>query len=252
MKLAVKKVENIRFHYSIGKNIEYRIRLATEDFTGKLITHNFKKIVNLLSPYKRGEKVVDVGCGWGYLISFLPSYVDIYAFDLSRKMLEVSRVFRKTAERAIGDAQDMGLKDDSFDKLFCVGLTGHIPKLRNALEEMYRILKPNGLCVINFTNMFGLTNIPVTFLKLKAGYYFKYNTLAPLDVSFTYLEAKRFLEDAGFRILKSYGWGFSFPYSIGQRVPNLANWVTRHAIEIQDSFIIKQISNAHVFKIKKV
>jgi ubiquinone/menaquinone biosynthesis C-methylase UbiE len=250
--LTVKTVENIRFHYSVSKNIQYRMKLATEGFTGKLITHNFRKIVNLLSPYKRGEKVVDVGCGWGYLISFLPSYVDVYAFDLSKKMLEVSWVFRKTAERVIGDAQDMGLRDGSFDKLFCIGLAGHIPRLREALEEMYRILKRNGLGVINFTNKFGLTNIPVTFLRLKAGYYFKYNTLAPLDVSFTYMEAKRLLENVGFRILQSYGWGFSFPYSIGQRVPNVANWMTEHAIRIQDSLFIKQISNAHVFKIKKV
>jgi ubiquinone/menaquinone biosynthesis C-methylase UbiE len=250
--MVIKTIEDTKIHYSTDKNIRYRVNLATEGFTGKLITHNFRKIVNLLSPYKRREKVVDVGCGWGYLISFLPLYVDIYAFDLSRKMLEVSRVFRKTADSVIGDAQAMSLKDDSFDKLFCIGLTGHVPKLKDALEEMCRILKPEGLAVINFANKFGLTNVPVTILKLKVGYYFKYDTIAPLDDSFTYLKAKRFLENAGFRILQSYGWGFSFPYSIGQRVPELANWMAEHVIKIQDSFFMKQVSNAHIFKIKKV
>lgn len=225
--------------------------MATEGFAGRLITHNFRRIVDLLSPYKCGERVVDVGCGWGYLISFLPPHTDIFAFDLSRKMLGTSRLFRQTSYRVIGDAQDMGLKDESFDKLFCINLTGHLPNPSNALKEMYRILKPGGLGIINFTNIFGLTNIPVTFFKLKAGYYFKHNTLAPLDVSFTYLEAKRLLEDAGFRVLQTYGWGFSFPYSIGQRVPNLANWVTENVIAVQDTFLMKPISNAHVFEVKK-
>jgi ubiquinone/menaquinone biosynthesis C-methylase UbiE len=250
--MAYETIENVKNHYSFRKNAEYRIRLATEGFTGRLITHNFRKIVNLLSPYRVGEKVVDVGCGWGYLASFLPPYVEVCAFDLSREMLEISRDFRKVSDRIIGEAHSVGLKDASFDKLFCIGLTGHIPKLENALREMYRILKPNGLGVINFTGKFGLTNFPVTFLKLKAGYYFKHNTVAPMDDSFTYGEAKRLLNSAGFRVLRSYGWGFSVPYYLGQRIPRFSNRLTEVVIRVQDNFVLKRISNAHIFMFRKI
>lgn len=250
--MAYETIKDVKNHYSFHKNAEYRMRLATEGFSGRLITHNFRKIVNLLSPYRSGEKVVDVGCGWGYLASFLPHYVDVCAFDLSREMLGISRHFRKVADRLVGDAHNIGLKDASFDKLFCVGLTGHVPGLKSALREMHRILKPNGLGVINFTSKFGLTNFPVTCLKLKTGYYFKHGTVAPLDHSFTYLQAKGLLKGTGFKVLASYGWGFSVPYSIGQRVPRLADQLTGAVITVQDNLILKRISNAHIFTLEKV
>jgi len=247
----VKTVEEVRKHYSINRNIEYRIKLATEGFTGKLITHNFKRLVGLLSPYRRGEKVVDVGCGWGYLMSFFPSCVDAYAFDISRRMLSVSNVFNGDAKRIICNAQKTGLRDDSFDKLFCVGLTGHVPKLKEALGDMYRILKPDGSGIINFTNKFGAVNFPVTLFGLKVGYYFNYNTCAPLDKSLSYLEAKALLESVGFKSLQTYGWGISVPYSLGQKVPSIANKITDYVIRFQDSFLVKQLSNALVFKVRK-
>jgi len=247
----VKMVEKIREHYSIDRNIKYRIKLATKGFTGKLITHNFKRLVGLLSPYSRGEKVIDIGCGWGYLLSFFPSVVDAYAFDISRRMLSVSNVFNGDAMRIIGNAQRMGLRDDSFDKLFCVGLTGHVPKLKEALRDMYRILKPHGSGIINFTNKFGAVNLPVTLFGLKVGYYFKYDTCAPFDKSLSYLEVKTLLESVGFRVLQTYGWGISVPYSLGQKVPSLADKITDYVIRFQDSFFVKQLSNALVFKVGK-
>jgi len=166
-------------------------------------------------------------------------------------MLSVLNVFNSDAKRILGDAQKMGLKDDSFDKLFCVGLTGHVPKLKEALGDMYRTLKPGGSGIINFTNKFGAVNFPVTLFKLKVGYYFKYDTCAPLDQSLSYLEAKTLLESVGFRILQTYGWGISVPYSLGQKFPSLADKITDYVIRFQDSFPVKHLSNALVFKVRK-
>jgi len=195
--------------------------------------------------YREGE---GAGCGWGYILSFFPSCVDAYAFDISRRMLSV---FNGDAKKIIGDAQNMGLRDNSFDKLFCVGLTGHVPELKKALGSMYRILKPGGSGIVNFTNKFGAVNFPITLAKLKIGYYFKYDTCAPLDKSLSYPEARMLLESTSFSILETYGWGISVPYSLGQKFPSLAEKITDYVIRFQDSFLVKQLSNALVFKVRK-
>jgi len=206
----------------VNRVLEHRIKLATENFTGKLITSNFKKIVSILAPYKIGEKVLDIGSGWGLLQYFLPKHVKRYALDISPNALTISSTLYKGAERIISDACMTSFKDDTFDKIFCINLIAHLPSMENGLNEIHRIIKPKGLCVVNFTNRYGLVNLPRTVLKLRIGYYARYSLFAPIDKSCSYSEIKKIFKLTGFKILENYGWGISVPYSIGKKVPRIA------------------------------
>jgi hypothetical protein len=62
---------------------------------------------------------------------------------------------------------------------------------------------------------------------------------------------KRLVEEAGFKTLETYGWGITFPYFLGQKIPQVAREVTDHMIKIQDSLLIKLLSNSIIFKVRK-
>lgn len=247
-----KEVDEVRRFYSVDKVLEHRIKLATEGFTGKLISHNFKKIVSLLSPYKIGEKVLDIGSGWGFLSYFLPKHINRCALDISPQALTISRGLYEGIEQIVSDACLTPFRDNTFDKVFCINLITHLPSMQENLNEIHRITKLRGLCVVNFANRFGLTTFPRTILKLRIGYYGRHNLFAPIDKSCSFWEIKKLLETTGFEILGNFGWGISVPYYLGQKVPKLANKMTDYVIRVQDSFPVKHLSNAFVFKVKKI
>lgn len=246
-----KEIDEVRRFYSVNKVLEHRIKLAISGFTGKLITHNFKKIVSLLSPYKIGEKVLDIGSGWGFLQCFLPKHIKCYALDISPKAHTISRGLYKDAERIVSDACMTPFKNNTFDKVFCINLITHLPNMEKGLNEIHRIIKPRGLCIVNFTNRFGLTTFPITIFKLRIGYYARHNLFAPIDKSCSFGEVKKLLKKTGFEILGTYGWGISVPYYLGQKVPRLADKMTEYIIRVQDFLPVKHLSNAIVYKVEK-
>lgn len=244
-------IKKIKEHYTEERQYQQRIDLAKKDYNGKLITYNFKKNVRLLAPYRWGDRVVDIGCGFGYLIHFLPNYVEAYGVDFSSSALTVAKKFGNLIEVQT-DAHNLPFRNESFDKLFCLNLTPHLLNLNKALKEFFRILKPNGLAIINFLNKYGLINIPYTIFKIRMGLYFNHNIMTPSPQnSFNYREMGKLVEKAGFDILETYGWGITFPHFLGQKIPQVAYKVTDYMIKNQDSPLIKSLSNAILFKVRK-
>jgi len=245
-------LQKIKAHFEEEEQFQKRIDLATKGFTGKLITHNFKKIVKLLGPYRRQEKVVDIGCGFGYLIHFLPSYIEVYGVDLSPLALDLARKFRYDFLGVQTDAHNLPFRDKSFDKLFSINLTPHLLDLEKFLKECFRIIRWNGLAVINFLNKYGLINIHYTVFNIRWGLYFRSNVQAPSPQNnFRYSEMRRLVEEAGFKTLGIYGWGITFPYFLGEKIPKVAYKLTDYMIQNEDSSPIKFLSNAIIFKLKK-
>lgn len=246
------RIYEIEEHYMESNNIQQRIDLATKGFTSKLITHNFKKFVNLLSPYKEEEIIADIGCGFGYLMHFLPDNIQICGLDISYLSLLTAEKFREDYLKVKADAHNLPFRDDLLDKLFSISLTLHLLDVNKALKECFRILKPDGLAIITFLNKFGIANIPFLLLKIKFGYYFRYNIQTPSPQNnFSYRKMRTLVEKAGFEILETYGWGITFPYFLGQKIPQVAYKVTDYMIKIQDSPLIKPLSNTIIFKVRK-
>ena len=108
-------------------------------------------------PLKRGEKVLDLGCGEGrHVIStFLEGEVHSVGVDLSLDDLGTAQDkyqdFAGSAggERSFGlsaaNALELPFADDTFDKVICSEVLEHIPDYQGALQEIERVLKPGGL-----------------------------------------------------------------------------------------------------------
>jgi arsenite methyltransferase len=102
-----------------------------------------------------GERIIDVGCGPGFyvaeLLEEMGSEGSVLGIDLSEAMLALAarRCERhENASFARADASSLPAADASFDAALSVQVMEHVPDVGAALEEIRRVLRPGGRCVI--------------------------------------------------------------------------------------------------------
>jgi len=98
-----------------------------------------------------GGRALEVGCGRGVgseiiLDLFNADHVD--AFDLDPDMVRraCKRLARRGEQTRIwqGDATAIDVPDDTYDAVFDFAIIHHVPRWRDALAEIRRVLKPGG------------------------------------------------------------------------------------------------------------
>jgi ubiquinone/menaquinone biosynthesis C-methylase UbiE len=98
-----------------------------------------------------GGTALEVGCGRGVgtrliLDTFRAGRVD--AFDLDPHMVALAREqLASEAHRVrlwVGDAARIDAPDSTYDAVFDFAIIHHVPTWRDALREVYRVLKPGG------------------------------------------------------------------------------------------------------------
>jgi ubiquinone/menaquinone biosynthesis C-methylase UbiE len=111
--------------------------------------------ISEISAAHKGERVLDVGCGGGYLSRLLASAVGdegrITGIDPSATAIEYAR--RKApgnCEFVVGVAQHLDRPDESFDLVTSTLAVHHIPEEARpaAFKEMYRVLRPGGRLLV--------------------------------------------------------------------------------------------------------
>ncbi len=96
------------------------------------------------------ERVLDVATGGGHAaFALAPRAAEVVALDLTRPMLEVAE--KEAQVRHLtnisyleGDAQALPCEDSSFDVVVCRKAAHHFPRVRQAIQEWMRVLKPGG------------------------------------------------------------------------------------------------------------
>lgn len=88
------------------------------------------------------ERFLEIGCGQGFLLASL-SVREKYAVDLSAEALKVARTKTK-ARFSIALAERLPFPAKYFDLIACVGVMEHFLDIKEALQEIRRILKPGG------------------------------------------------------------------------------------------------------------
>jgi len=92
------------------------------------------------------QKVLEVGCGTGTLLSELPSFTraEIVGLDVDRKAAHQARHNAQSAVITCGDGQALPYPDQTFDIVFCHFLLLWVPSPVEALKEMRRVARAGG------------------------------------------------------------------------------------------------------------
>jgi len=109
-----------------------------------------------LSGAGPGDRVLDVGCGPGYLTALAAATVRpggrAVGIDPSEPMIAEACRLRggEDCEFRLGKAEDLGLPDASFDVVVSSFAVHHVPEpaRSRAFAEMYRVLAPGGRLMI--------------------------------------------------------------------------------------------------------
>lgn len=103
---------------------------------------------------KRMAKFADIGGGYGRLAGeYLKRANKVILFDYSKSELKQAReIYGDKIETRAGDIYQLPFKDNELDGLMMVRVTHHLKHLDKAIAELYRVLKPGGVAVIEVAN----------------------------------------------------------------------------------------------------
>ncbi|QYE35357.1 MULTISPECIES: SAM-dependent methyltransferase [Sphingosinicellaceae] len=105
---------------------------------------------------KPGQRVLDIGCGWGGMALYLHRVagVDVTGVTLSEEQLKVAR--RRAAEAGVSDHVRFELIDyraltGQFDRIVSVGMFEHVglPHYRQFFDKVHSLLTPDGVALIH-------------------------------------------------------------------------------------------------------
>ncbi len=96
-----------------------------------------------------GRCVLDVGCGTGILFSLLSDW-EVTALDISNEMLKRAsqKNFKNVVEYIQADACQLPCKSQKFSKVILLAMFPHFEDKIQAMKEIYRVLKPEGVAIL--------------------------------------------------------------------------------------------------------
>ena len=103
---------------------------------------------------KRMDKFADIGGGYGRLANeYLKRARKVYLFDYSKSELKQAKeIYGDKIVTKAGDIYKLPFKDNELDGLMMIRVTHHLEHMDKAMAELYRVLKPGGVAVIEVAN----------------------------------------------------------------------------------------------------
>jgi 2-polyprenyl-3-methyl-5-hydroxy-6-metoxy-1,4-benzoquinol methylase len=156
-----------------------------------------RRMISRYLPADRSAAILDIGCGHGVMVYFLTAagYTNVSGVDVSREQVDLASqlgVANVFCSPALDYAR--GLPSGSLDVVLLLDILEHLEpqELFDLTDEIYRILRPGGMCLIHVPNAEGLL-----------GMWVRYGDLTHVQ-AFTRVSMKQLLATVGFSRIESY------------------------------------------------
>lgn len=167
-------------------------------------------ILRLIDKYRqyKGMSHLDVGCGLGYLMAKMSQKgFKTSGVDISKSFLDIAeeklRHWRLSYEELIeADLQQhIDLPNANFDVITATDVLEHIEKPELFLQQIYRLLKEDGIAVIstnNYLSSWGLEKFIRERVFLKRCFH-------PIDKWSSFYSFRKLVKNCSFKILEMKG-----------------------------------------------
>lgn len=112
-------------------------------------------VLRQATAHRHGLRILDCGCGTGANLPLLGRFGQVFGFDLSEIGIGYSRQACRRLAQA--DVTKIPFPDATFDMVTSFDVFQMLPDDRQALGEMVRVLRPDGLAVFTVTAMEALS-----------------------------------------------------------------------------------------------
>src|SRR3954449_7394700 len=167
-----KSRSNVAHHYDIGNelytlflddDLQYSCAYFTDPKNSLEQAQADKKAhIAAKLDLKQGQRVLDIGCGWGGMALYLHEVagVDVLGITLSEHQLKIAR--QRAAKAGVSDHVKFELidyrkVDETFDRIVSVGMFEHVgrPHYDEFFAKCRELLKPDGVMLLHTIGKFG-------------------------------------------------------------------------------------------------
>jgi methionine biosynthesis protein MetW len=124
---------------------------------GAIITGRIRKAAKMFAtrggPY---ERLLDIGCGVGNIALYLKEATgaeEVYGVEIAENQVRAAWQRGVQAVALDMNVGNVPFEDGFFDAIFCGEVIEHLVDTDHLLEEIYRTLSPQGLCVLTTPNL---------------------------------------------------------------------------------------------------
>ncbi|HED16122.1 MAG TPA: class I SAM-dependent methyltransferase [Gammaproteobacteria bacterium] len=118
-----------------------------------------KTMVAVLNDYFCDDiqtlRVLDVGASTGIIDHYLAQHFgSVTGIDIDKSAIQIAskEFILANLHFQIGDAMAIDAPHDSFDIVICSQVYEHVPNAKKMIEEIYRVLRPGGVCYFAASN----------------------------------------------------------------------------------------------------
>jgi len=105
-----------------------------------------------IASHATARRTLDIGAQNGPYAAHFPHRV---ALDIRRGI----------GVQIIGDTQALGIADATFDVVLCTEVLEHLPEPQQAVDEMFRVLKPGGQLLLTTRFLFPIHDAPHDYFR---------------------------------------------------------------------------------------
>jgi len=152
----------IQFHYDVGNDfyrlfLDARMQYSCAYFADpanaldQAQTDKLEMICRKLR-LKPGDRLLDIGCGWGGLICYAAEHYGVSAHGITLSSAQIEMAEARIAAQGLGDRVSVSLTDyaditGTYDKVVSVGMYEHIglANIDRYMRAVRRVLAPDGL-----------------------------------------------------------------------------------------------------------
>ena len=127
----------------------------------RYFVRRFHRRVEFLLKVAGARRVLDAGCGEGFVISDLPRENDglaIIGVDYSPEAIKMARQMVPGALFNVGDLREMPYDDGSFELVMCLEVLEHLPDPHKGLRELRRVTSAHCLLSVPHEPFFRAIN----------------------------------------------------------------------------------------------